>query len=713
MLLNLLPGEEISEASSSEKSARFGHISTLQFWWARRPLAACRASLFLALCPEVVEIESNHECMNALKALPENEGISRTEDLIKNFSAVLARWESTKNENLINLARKIILIKYPNQPIVLDPFSGGGSIPLEALRLGAKVYAGDLNPVAYSSLDLALRLAPQFGSALSKKYNALSKEIAIELKSRIAEIYEGGLNDLAYIWAKSYKCPNCKCTAPLVRSRILAKGKRNIIYSFIYNKNTKPIVSINNTPTDQEVKEALKGTVSAHGAICANCNHKVDTHFLQEEAQNGRLGDLEIARYCIENGKKNYSPFHHDSVAFLDLALSQEHKLESFYDVDFDRNGIRHIWAMQYGLRSVKDTFSNRQFYALRVIQSMIQEKLKSIENYPKEFQMAMATLLCLTMNRIAMYSSRHSWWQSNGEFPASIFVRQAISMVWDYVEIPPTSTYAAGWKSASDWIEKALVGLSTIPNSAIVYCGDAASIPVKEASVDLVFTDPPYFDSVTYAYLSDYFYSLMKPILKNYYPNEFSGSSTPKKEEAIVDRLHKEAPSPKGASHFGSKMESFFIEAKRVLKDEGAMILMYGHKSPKAWAAFMTPLIESGFIPRLSIPLHTERNVKFRHSKIDALATSCLIYTDVGQTNLNNPQELTWAMFCDLLSQDYHSFQKTSSDYRLRSNDNLSAFLSEAVTKFVRYRIRYSNTRFAVLDDLFEYLRTLEESIN
>jgi adenine-specific DNA methylase len=198
--------------------------------------------------------------------------------------------------------------------------------------------------------------------------------------------------------------------------------------------------------------------------------------------------------------------------------------------------------------------------------------------------------------------------------------------MVWNYVEIPPMSIGAGGWRSSSKWVVKALEHIQTVDGEASVAQSDAAKTSIPSDSLDLVVIDPPYFDSITYAYLSDFFYPWMKVLLSSQYPDWFAPSVTPKEQELIVDRKHKLAPSPKSGEFFAEKMTSCLIEARRILAPNGLVVLMYGHKELPAWIALFKAIKSSGLRVTVSWPIHTERKTKFKHSRVDALGVSCVL---------------------------------------------------------------------------------------
>ncbi len=258
---------------------------------------------------------------------------------------------------------------------------------------------------------------------------------------------------------------------------------------------------------------------------------------------------------------------------------------------------------MQYGIKTTADLFNQRQGIALLEVQAEIERAfgLVNSSTLTAREQKALKVLLTLILNRLLMYNSRHSWWQPKGEFPANIFVRQAIPMVWSYVEMPVDSPAAGGFSSALKWMCLVADHCRKLPRRGTVAMSDAAKCELADSSVDVMTLDPPYYDVIVYAYLSDVFYVWMRSLLSDVLPGLFKQSVTPKLEEAIVDRPHKMAPSPKGDKHFRRKMTEAFCEVRRVLKPDGRLLLMFGHKKGKAWDAIMTHFLTLGLAqPRL-----------------------------------------------------------------------------------------------------------------
>jgi adenine-specific DNA methylase len=629
LIEELFPVENISASCRREKSIRQGHISTLQTWWARRPLAVCRATIFLASLPSLDILSKNKKVIKILSDIyPDSTDMGVQ---LNQFISEMSDFGNSNNKTLITAAREIIALTNSN-PSLADTFAGGGSIPLEAIRLGLKTQASDLNPIATVGLKLALTHAPGMSAGAFKRLHDDIESVASSIRSNLASDYPSP-DDLAYFWSKTYQCRHCKLIAPLFQNKWLSKGGQPQAVRIAADKKAGTIqVAVYEPKSDAELLDADSGTVASKSAKCLFCNEATNTEEIMRQGIAGSLSEVQYATLTIIQNKRIYSappqPIdlqmairrvaapRNESVEFIDLSLA------------LDLNGIRHLWAIQYGIRTVFDLFNPRQQRAIQEMTRIIAGHRAIIESTSesKDEQMFRYRALLMIMNKVAIYSNRHSWWQSNGAFPANIFVRQAISMVWNYVEIPPCSSGAGGWHSSSKWIVKALDQLRPIAGRANVNQQDAAETTIPERSLDLVVIDPPYFDSITYAYLSDFFYPWTKKLLQDSYPAWFEADVTPKAQELIVDRKHKLAPSPKSGSFFAEKMTACLNEARRTLTTKGLIVLMYGHKELAAWIALFEAIKNSGLRVSISWPIQTERQSKFQHSRVDALGVSCIL---------------------------------------------------------------------------------------
>jgi adenine-specific DNA methylase len=665
----------------------------------------------LLLCPDVSVISSHPGLVKRLSELvPTPKGLA---EKLTAFAGKLSWWDACTNSEIISLAQDLLAVGRERPPVVFDPFAGGGSIPVEALRLGLDAISGELNPVAHTALRVAIEHAPKLGPSLAAAYLKAARAVESKLNDRLMALYGGeGSAPLAYFWARTYKCPGCSVEVPLLRSRVLARVPRKVTFRLTVPSGGlgRFVVNVVENSTTKELAEANAGTVSAREARCPACGHKVTTTHLQSEGKAGQLGDHLFA-VCETgpDGRRYRSATESDErhARSAQLADIPGRVLTSVPDLPFDRNGIRHIWAMQYGVDSTGDLYNHRQGIALLELFDAIRQAIDEVEadsSGSPLLKEAVGSLLSLTFNRVVMYSNRHTWWQATGEFPANIFVRQAISMVWDYVEIPINSQGAAGWTSAVKWMRKVVEHLAELPRAGQAFLTDAAHCQLPAGSVDVIATDPPYFDPITYAYLADVFYVWMKPLLERYFSADFAGDVGPKKEEAIVDRRHQEAQAPKTAKHFRKKMAEAFREAYRVLRQDGNLLIMYGHKKAAAWDAVLGPLVEAGFEPVVSWPVHTERKVKFKHGKIGALSSSCLILCRKRPVS-GARQGATWLQFEEVLRSELGDLVHRYQAENTSGPDLQAALLAPAVALFSRYQVQSEDGRSMSIGDLFEKL--------
>jgi len=698
------PIEQVSEAAGKEKSIRQGHISTLQMWWARRPMGVCRAALFAGLCPAADVIESIPDLVSKLSFIPGNS----IDEKLHHICAALADWQGGTDKQLLEIATALISSDGARTPSVLDTFAGGGSIPIEAVRLGLQAFASDLNPVAVVPLKLALEMLPETSLSNLDIYDRLGQEIGERLRRLGTTLYgdTDSIRHLAVFWCKTITCPDCKREVPLLKDKWLAKDPRRCAVRLRYKR--KLGFEVYSPSNSQELADADSGNVTASGGRCPWCKTTLSTSALAELSRTGRMRDIPYAKLVLEDGKKTYKDISSKdirSAAHPILRRKSDRQVKQVPDVDLDINGIRHTWAMQYGIKTTRDLYSSRQQVALLELFYEIERVLGGVNH---EAAQLCRLLLTQTFNRMVMYGTRHAWWQANGEFPANMYVRQGIPMVWNFVEIPVSSSTGGGWHSACTWIKKVSEHLAALPGHGKAWLGDAAATELPSQSIDLVAIDPPYFDSITYGYLADPFYVWMKLFLNKQFPEEFAREQAAKDEEAIVDRPHKLAPSPKTSGHFRRKMEQAFKEAARVLKPGGRLLVMYGHKKLEAWDVLLSALLDSGFVPTVSWPVQMERKVKFKHGHIDALASSCIIFCERSETT--EKRDASWeevqSEFRSTIRRALFRYQRAN----FMGTDLASALIAPAAALLHKYSIRDSAGRPWRVSKLLEQLPRIAE---
>ncbi len=652
----IFPVKEVSINSAKEKNKhQGGNISSLHIWWARRPLASSRATSYAALIPY-----SNQEQEEKLQ-----------------FIKMLSEWENSLNKDLIEKAREEIL-KYNGgtPPKILDPFAGGGSIPLEAYRLGCETHALEYNPVAVTILKCTLEYPQKykkkneekgdFGAIKSQLSNDLIKDLTEwgnwvlnETEKEIGKFYpqEDSSIPIGYIWARTVHCqnPNCGAEIPLMRQFWLTKknDKKISLYPYVEDKNVKFKIVGDGYEDWPHNFDPEKGTVHRAIAVCPVCGSTIDDDTMrklfQEEKSGQRL--VAVVIYKKENkkgkGEKSYRLATQRDVEIYRAAekylnekrkkLMEEWGMDPVPDEPTPegkgRGAERAFSVRNYNLYTYGDLFNSRQKLALITFIEKVRLAYKKMieEGYDKEYAKVLTTYLALNINRVADYENNLCRWVNTWESIVNLFSRQAIPMVWDYAELNPFSPILAGtWNGMQGQVLDTLNKLIQIPLLKngdkilipVVQQGSATELPYPDNYFDAVFTDPPYYDNVPYSYLSDFFYVLLKRSIGDLYPDLFITPLTPKKKE-IVAYSNLEGGYEAGKKYFEDLLKKAFKEISRVLKPNGIAIIVYGHKSTFGWETLINSLLDSGLVPTASWPINTEQNVRLRAQESAALASS------------------------------------------------------------------------------------------
>lgn len=658
------PVKEVGAESSREKNIRHGHISTLHIWWARRPLASSRATNYAALIPAPESIDE----------------WNKKRQFIIDFS----KWENSLNPALIERARKDILEANGGKPPkVLDPFGGGGAIPLEALRLGCETYSNDYNPVAVLIQKCTLEYPQKYGHVEeehgdwgelsgSKRRNPLLEDVKKwgdwvleEAKQEIGRFYpeeEDGSIPVGYIWARTIPCQNPTCGAeiPLMRQYWLAKKAKKKVSLYPYVDGGKVEFKVvgdgyEEMPPDFEPE---KGTVARAVATCQVCGSVVDANTTRKLFRDGEAGQR-MAAVVLHHPKrrgKTYRTATVEDVRIFEEAeeylKDQREKLMLEWGMDpvpdeiihtpdnkeYKPGGLLYNFTpvLLYGMIKWGDLFNSRQKLAIITFLEKVRLAYYKIldESIDKEYAKAVTSYLGFGANRLGTYLNSLVRWRPDAISFERLFDRQALPMVIDYGEVNPFSNSRGRWdlKPMSETIKH----ISKISTPAVVTQSSATSLQYSDNSFDAVFTDPPYYDNVPYADLSDFFYVLLKRSIGYFHPELFSTPLTPKSGEAIAELpllrgMNKEKASKlvsgiKTSQHFESMLKKSFQEIHRVLKPDGIAVIVYAHKSTEGWETLVNSLLDSGLIMTGAWPLNTEMQSRLRARESAALASSIYI---------------------------------------------------------------------------------------
>jgi adenine-specific DNA methylase len=679
-----LPIKRISAHARREKSIRHGHISTLHIWWARRPLAACRAVICAALwpdpadplCPQDFRDKAAEIITNFARDAVEDKTLAQScspdtwnkwrflasdanriipkveshQNILRNalldFIADFANWDNSTNEAYLNTSRAltesahIALGGEPGtRPLVVDPFAGGGAIPLEALRVGADAFASDLNPVAVLLNKVVLEYIPKYGQRLADEVRKWGEWIKREAEKELAEFYPkdpDGATPIAYLWARTIVCegPGCGAEVPLMRSLWLSKkAHRSTALRIVPNPKAKRVDfeiiekkgkewTAQSNPQITIRNPQFEGTVKRGSATCLFCGYTTPVTSVRRQLKARRGGTADAHLFCVvttranEQGRFYRLPTNRDVEIVRKAAAELERKKKTHSDnlslvpeEQISLNEIRRVSVPIYGMMRWGDLYTPRQLLALTTLAKFVRKMESSLtEEQEKGAAEAIQTCLAITVNRQADKISSLGRWDTSRENAQGTFARQVLPLVWDFSEVNPLSGAGGDWDTALNWVQ--LVILQNADQSTPqgnVEQASAASHPLPDDSAEAFISDPPYYDAVPYAYLSDFFYVWLKRMLGEIHPGLFSGEAVPKQEEIVVDRPHELSTSKKDIAFYEQTLKKAFGEGRRVLAPSGIGVIIFASKTTASWEAILQAMVDSGWVISGSWPIDTE----------------------------------------------------------------------------------------------------------
>lgn len=671
-----IPLEAINAASAREKSIRHGHPSTLHLWWARRPLAACRAVLFAQL----VDDPSSHP-----DKFPTEEAVEAERKRLFVIIEDLVKWENSTNEEVLTRARNEIMRSCDGKlPPVYDPFSGGGSIPLEAQRLGLPAYGSDLNPVAVMIGKAMIEIPPKFkdlppihpgepeaGHGGYKNAQGLAEDVKYygewmrkKAFERIGHLYpkvtlpkaQGGgeATVIAWIWARTVPSPDpafADVHVPLASSFLLSSKKDEEVWiEPIVDKFAKTVdYRVRHGGTTEQLEAAKLGTTAGKRQAfkCIMSGAAVPYDHIREAGKAGQMGQKLIA--IVAEGKRsrtyiNSSP-EQEAQAFLATPdWRPEAPLPS---------NPRDFKTPNYGLKTFGELFTDRQLVALKTFSDLVNDARLQIEAdglihglsaspislrdggmEAKAYAEAVSVYLAFAIGKLADIASTICTWHSGAAHQKirQTFGRQAVPMTWDYAEGNVFSTSSGNFFKQIELISR-VIGLNFSPAAdGIEIQHDAQTVDYPKGSV--ISCDPPYYDNIGYAELSDYFFCWIKPALRPVYPELFGVLTTPKAEE-LVASPYRQGGKDAAETFFLDGMSRAITNMAIQSSDDFPATIYYAFKqseiknegiSSTGWATFLQAVVEAGYAVVGTWPLRTEMANRMIASGTNALANSVVL---------------------------------------------------------------------------------------
>ena len=672
-----LPLDVINRESAREKSIRHGHPSTLHLWWARRPLAACRAVIFASLVDDPSSCADEFPTLEAQVAERE-----KLHDIISR----LVVWKNSSNEKVLAEARREIarsvarsrgdagmldaiaeerddpaeVLRYLGDKAlpIYDPFCGGGSIPLEAQRLGLRAVGSDLNPVAVLITKALIELPPRFegrppvsqnqdsrdsrigrmgGSAQWRGAAGLAEDIrhygrwmSEEAHRRIGRLYPPVIDErgnpltvIAWLWARTVPCPNpaCGIAMPLMRTFQLSKKDENEYW-------TRPVVKDGRVSFEVQgpsVGAPDGGTVNRHGATCVACGTTSPLSYVREQSRAGRMGEQMTAVVAEGDRRRVFLSPTGEQVRIARSAQANKRPIQKMPTTAYLVSG------RGYGITHWHQLFTERQLVALDTFSDLMPEvrALMVEHGASEEYADAVCTYLALVVGRVADSGCSFTTWQNVGDKIAHVFARQAIPMVWDFAEANVFSTSTQNYIGHVEWVARAVEHLPPNVNVGEAHQADA-STTIHAQGGPVIVTDPPYYDNISYAELSDFFYVWLRPLLRDIYPDLFAGILAPIEEEMIA------------APRFENSRERFEHLLGKTLglirercADEFPSSIFYaykqqeeerGGKTSTGWETMLTALVTAGFQIVGTWPMRTERSARSNALTANTLASSVVL---------------------------------------------------------------------------------------
>ena len=678
-----LPLEKINAESAREKSIRFGHPSTLHLWWARRPLAAARAVIWSSL----VDDPSSHP-----EKFPTEDEQNRERQRLFNILEELVVWENSNDERVLAAAKEEILKSTDgNPPELLDPFAGGGAIPLEAQRLGLKAHAHDLNPVAVMINKAMIEIPPRFAgmppvnpdakiSRLTQTWShaqGLAEDVRYygewmkqEAWKRIGHLYpkvkvphqQGGgeATVIAWLWARTVKCPNpaCGCEMPLVKSFDLSRKKGQEAFIVPEIDGTKIRFTISNSKPNTS-----DGTINRQGAHCIRCGAAVGFPYIRVEAQNGRMGTQLMAIVAEKDKKRIYLPPNEEHAAF-----GYMDRPDDYPNADLPFNP-RNFQTPNYGMNTTADLFTNRQLTAMTTFSDLVAEAqvlaeqdaikagfpsdhipLSENGNGAKSYGQAIGVYLAFGVSRLSDICNSLCRWESSKTQVRNLFGRQAIPMLWDYAE----NNVFAG--AAGDYTVSLGSIVRVINNFSSSTIGFAEQFDAQSRNgfhEIMVSTDPPYYNNIVYADLADFFYVWLRRSLKATYPELFRTLLVPKAEELVATPYRFDGSVEKARDFFESGMLMACKQINECTREDIPVTIYYAYKqndtdnddqqmASTGWETMLSAIIQAGFSITGTWPMRTELANRPVGSGANALASSIVLVCrkrpgDAPQTTRRN----------------------------------------------------------------------------
>jgi adenine-specific DNA methylase len=678
------PLKELSELSAQEKMRRKGHIQTFHIWWARRPLASTRATLIASLLPDPLDESYPMKDLTSispiLRDIFDPMGVTDAdfnsrrgifEHLLK-FVSEFADYENgidgnylTTARQLVKVGRKIIHSREDDWKI-MDCFVGGGSLQVESNRLGCETFVGDLNPVPVLINTI---LAKNDTASIARINQVLEQKIKTAYQKLIEEctayypLDQDGKKPIAWFHSLLATCPSCESEVPLLKSMWLLKKEKRRLHATLEGDASSYYLEFHSNFDDEAVP---KGIVIDGEMTCPWCSHKAKVSELAEDISQRRNTERESTLLAVmvedNGGNRSFRAPNDVDLQVLSLSRQKSFELEAEKLGEFSlipdellpippdgRTTTLGMGVMAFGMKDWGSFFTPRQKVTHGLLVKILRELRRNESNELSEDEnREVNILLAFCMSRFVDKNANVCLWNSQAVNIEHVMSQNHLNPVWSYVEGNPIGGWTADWEVVSSFIpavlERRIKSVSSKP--VHVHNWSAFEIPLHDESIDCVHIDPPYYDSVPYADLSDFFIVWLKRLLYDDYPEMLKGLS-PKEDECIRDEVR-----GKSTTDYEDMMAKALGEIHRVLTKNGILCLVFASKSWKAWEALLSSLVRANFTIETSWPIQTEKRGRLRSYNSAALNASHHLVCRPTQGKLER-KKIPWEEHYEILTEE------------------------------------------------------------
>jgi len=676
-----LPVQELGIESRRERavSTTLPPLSRLHVWWARRPLAASAGVMLSGLLPQwtsdlASKFPNNPEISSELKykqwllrlvgiwgdpiearRLKDNAEAAGVRLQSNPFTYKMAYKNSPDSSDIL-LLQDILVDFWGELPCVLDPTAGGGSIPFTAIRFGLPTHANDLNGIAAAVLTAGIKIPAERGLSILEKLRHWGKIITNNVETELAQYFPQDKSESItnYIWVNAITCPRTGLYIPLMPDKWIRKEKSkeisvSITYEKLSSKSSKfPIFTLN-FGNNVNVADADKGTVKRGEGVSPFDNLVIDGDHIKAEAQSGKMIQLLYAVAIRKpSGERTFRDVSSEDLTGIKNATNYLQKVRSEWEdlgyipTEIIPTGLKTLEPIRYGINMWTEMFTDRQLLVHATFAKVFAEMMPEIRAKEGEMSDDILLELALMQGKALNYNSRLTSWNAPRQVTRSVFDRHDFAFKWTFAEMEGARELYPWTMHVIDNYHQ-IVELLEIPDmpseekrreiqrKVTVTQGSASNlISVNDKTIAHLCMDPPYFDNVMYAELSDFFYVWEKRTLGRLRPDFFPGELSDKEDEAVANSSRFESAGRRknelAEMDYQAKMTAIFAECKRVLRDDGVMSVMFTHKKAEAWDSLGTGLLNAGFTIETSWPVNTEAEKSLHQANMNSAASTIML---------------------------------------------------------------------------------------